>query len=122
MEITREIKMQMFCMHLDGMTLYEIAKGTGYSVEEVANAINIKARRSKHHYGWIYPGLEAWMGKNRITLQMFGDMCGVDATHVHKWLTGKYSITKANIDKILRATGMTYEEAFGDPRKESEIT
>lgn len=122
MEITREMKMQMFSMCLDGKSLYEIANETGYSVEEVANAINIKARHSKHRKRWIYPGLEAWLDKNCVTLQMFGDMCGVNAVQVHKWLVGKTSITKASIDKILRATGMTYEEAFGDPRKESEST
>lgn len=117
MEITREMKIQMFNMTLDGETLFEIAKKTGYSTEEVAKAICISLRDMYHHKGWVYPGLEAWMHENRVTLRAMADMCGVQYATMHRWITGKISMTKRNIDKILSVTGLTYEEAFGDPRK-----
>lgn len=44
----------------------------------------------------------------------------VNVMTLHQWLHGNREMRKSAIDKILRATGMTYEEAFGDPRKESD--
>lgn len=66
----------------------------------------------------VYPGLNRWMRKNDMSTRELSrklDMCNQT---VYRWLKGDVDIRKYGIDKILRLTGMTYEEAFGDPRKE----
>lgn len=117
MEITREMKMKMFGMKLDGKTPFEIAKETGCSAREVAEVIGVQLRASYPHKKWVYPGLGAWMHENCINIRSMANMCGVNTITVQTWLCGKNDIMKQNVDRILRVTGLTYEEAFGDPRK-----
>lgn len=117
MEITREMKMKMFGMKLDGKTPFEIAKETGCSPKEVAEVIGVRLRASHPHKKWVYPGLEAWMHENCVSIRILANMCGANNAVVRAWLCRKNDIMKRNVDKILRVTGLTYEEAFGDPRK-----
>ena len=68
----------------------------------------------------IYPGLYAWMQSQAMSLHAFSQMLDIAYSHAYRLLTGDTMPRMPLINKILRATGMTYEEAFGDPRKESE--
>lgn len=74
------------------------------------------------HAACIYPGIDAWLRSHNTSVMAFGNSIELPYTHIYHIVVGKVSPTKRTIDKILRATGMTYEEAFGDPRKESEST
>lgn len=71
------------------------------------------------HAACIYPGIDAWLRSRHISLMALSKTTGISYCNIYRIVNGEISHTKRNIDKILRATGMTYEEAFGDPRKES---
>ena len=47
-----------------------------------------------------------------MSIREFADKCGAPST-MSRFLNGKTDIQKRNIDKILKVTGMTYEECFG---------
>ena len=114
MEITREMKMQMFGMKLDGKNYQTIAQQFGCSVQNVVNALHVI--KSRNACG-LYPGLRAWMYSNHVTQAQLAKMIDVSATAVNRILVGVSLPHKVTIDAILRVTGLTYEEAFGDPRK-----
>lgn len=71
-----------------------------------------------------YPGLEKYIIDHNLSLREFSEMCGLcnsegknKASTIHRYLSGKTNPGKKNIDKILKATGMTYEEAFQEGDK-----
>lgn len=60
----------------------------------------------------VYTGIREWLAEHKISLLK---MCReVDASYYNMYhiVTGKGLPRKDNIDKILKYTGMTYEEAF----------
>ena len=60
----------------------------------------------------VYPAIDYYMRKHCMTYGSFAEKCGIGYSTVYEMLVGMYSPTKATIDRILAATGMTYEEAF----------
>lgn len=72
------------------------------------------------HKEYAFPMLHAWMVQKNMTLARFANAIGMSEANACYFMKGKRQLRKNNIDKILRATGMTYEEAFGDPRKEHD--
>lgn len=56
--------------------------------------------------------LKRYMRLNNISLREFSRNCNVQPSVICKFINGKASISKRNIDKILIATGMTYEQLF----------
>lgn len=66
----------------------------------------------------IYPGINAWLRSHDTSLMALGNSIKLAYPNIYHIMAGQVSPTKRTIDKILQATGMTYEEAFGDPRKE----
>lgn len=72
------------------------------------------------HAACIYPGISAWLRSRHMSLMALSKTLGIAYCHIYRIVNGRISPTKRYIDKILQVTGMTYEEAFGDPRKESE--
>ncbi len=59
-----------------------------------------------------YPAIEKYMNNKGIKLAEFAKMCGIPQPTMWRFMHGKADINKSNIDKILRVTGMTYENAF----------
>lgn len=59
-----------------------------------------------------YPALEGYMIDHNLSLRAFSRKCGICDTGLCRFLRGESGINKITIDKILRATGMTYEECF----------
>lgn len=114
MEITREMKMEMFSLKLDGKSDSEIAQQFGCSLQVVVNSLHTK--REGEICG-LYPGLRAWMYTNHVTQAQLAKMIDISATALNRILVGVSLPHKVTIDAILRVTGLTYEEAFGDPRK-----
>lgn len=71
------------------------------------------------HAACIYPGIDAWLRSHNTSMMALGNSVETVYPHIYRIMAGDISPTKRTIDKILSVTGMTYEEAFGDPRKES---
>lgn len=61
-----------------------------------------------------YPRIEKYIDIEGISLRKFADKCGIGASTMSRFLNGKTDIQKKNIDKILKVTGLTYEECFAE--------
>lgn len=47
-----------------------------------------------------------------MSIREFADKCGISPSTMSRFLNGNTDIRKKNIDKILKVTGLTYEECF----------
>lgn len=61
-----------------------------------------------------YPRIEKYIGIEGMSLREFSKKCGIAASTMSRFLNGKTDIQKRNIDKILKVTGLTYEECFSE--------
>ena len=61
-----------------------------------------------------YPRIEKYIGIEGMSLREFSEKSGIAASTMSRFLNGKTDIQKRNIDKILKATGLTYEECFSE--------
>lgn len=86
--------------------------------DEKRPVINKKPRG--RYVACIYPGISAWLRSQNISLIELSNTTEIAYSNIYRIVNGEISPTKRTIDKILRTTGMTYEEAFGDPRKEHD--
>ncbi|MGN0464921.1 MAG: helix-turn-helix domain-containing protein [Lachnospiraceae bacterium] len=60
----------------------------------------------------LYPTLEKYIIDNNLSINEFGRLCGVTDSTMCRYLSGKICPNKKSIDKILKATGLKYEDAF----------
>ena len=67
-----------------------------------------------------YISLENYMRTQGISLREFADRCGIAPCTMSRFLSGKTDIQKSNIDKILKETGMGYEECFKEGLNEGK--
>jgi transcriptional regulator with XRE-family HTH domain len=112
--MTKEQKLKMYEMRLDGYTIQEIADEFGVSRQYVVQIVpfNGRSRKGSSYDKCIYPNIKNWLIKNRIAYRQFADLCDVNVMTLHNGINGNTTMTKTTIDKILKATGMKYEEAF----------
>lgn len=113
--MTAEEKRKALDMYNEGNSMDEIAKELHFCratiVRNLPSGVAKKGRKIKDV---IYPGIVKWLIKNRVTLaELNRKAFGNDSQHMSVILHGKIDPRKSTIDKILAATGMTYEEAFG---------
>lgn len=105
-----------------GMTYREIAGWFGVTAEAVRQQLssmepaNFNAITEKR---CIYPGIRLWMNQQHITPRRLAEMMGYAASsetvnRIARVLSGKTDIKICDIRLLLRLTGMTFEEAFGD--------
>ena len=70
----------------------------------------------------VYTGIAKWIADNKLSLKEFTEKVGVSSTnHLSAILRGEYNTSKTMIDKILAATGLTYEEAFGTVKDDANV-
>lgn len=111
--LTKEQILDACAMRLDGYTLQEIADKHGVSKQYISTLV---PRISELSTVCIFPAIRTWMRSNGYNGKKIAEFCGVTPNAVYAWLRGINSITKANIDKMLQLTGMTYEEAFREEK------
>ena len=112
--MTREQKIEAFAMRLDGETLQAIGDYFGVSKQYVADMLS-KGNSAVYRSGLksiAYPNIAAWMKAEGISKNSFAEMCNTTAMTMNRALRGDGNPSKKLIDDILRATGLTYEEAF----------
>lgn len=126
MGFTKEEKLKMFSMRLDGASLQEIGDEFGVTREYIRQIIQEPERRARPRgelCGCIYPNIKAWAIRNRHPYSHIARLCGYsNTTVVWNALTGRSNPTKKVIDKILDATGMTYEEAFATEGNDAQTS
>lgn len=100
-------------MHEKGFTYEEIGELFGISRQAAHYATTIHdGFRPSAVSKVIFVGLRNWMLENRITIKALGTQLGM--TKLNDSLLGKHEAKKSTIDGILKITGMTYEECFGE--------
>ena len=58
------------------------------------------------------PVLEKYLIDRDISIHKFSKMCGFSYAYMHHVLAGYSEPRKSSIDRILKVTGLTYEECF----------
>lgn len=108
----QEIRAQL--LRLDGKNVMEIAQILGVPEDEVANISNQKRYKQSvvGSENAKFINLDRWMRENGITRSMFADKSGINYSTLNMIIAGKTDFGKSSIDKILKTTGLTYEEAF----------
>ena len=101
-------------MRKSGMTYAAIGAALGVAKQTVYVACkgNNELRRAPLYDRIIYAGLKRYMDENKIAVKELAEKTGIANQNVFQILTGKNDPCKRSIDRILRATGLTYEEAF----------
>lgn len=114
-----EIK-TLYQEHIAGESLASLGQKYGVSRQRIAQLVGgtgdryytIK-RRSK------YPGLDNWMVKNRITYAYLCKLMGykpsvASQVRVGNICQGEIDPRKKDIDKLIKISGLSYEELFAE--------
>ena len=112
--MTKNQEIRAHLLRLDGKNVMEIAKILGVPEDEVASISNQKRYKQSvaGSENAKYINLDRWMREHGITRAMFADKSGINYSTLNMIIGGKTDFSKSSIDKILKATGLTYEEAF----------
>lgn len=123
--MTKEEKLDILAMRLDRCTYKEIADKYGVSkqniqqtVVQMANSINgmygIRGRSIKA----IYPNIKNWLADKGMSACEFADLVQIDRKGIYARLRGRTQFKISEIKEILKATDMTFEEAFEEENQE----
>lgn len=114
--MTKEQKIEIYSMLLDGATYTECASKFGVSRQYVhqlfpqMRGCSVERRIEKYKY----KNLAKWIYGNGYNLSTFSAAINTYAPHFNNMMLGHHDPSKKVIDKILDVTGMTYEEAFSE--------
>ena len=114
--MTKEQKMQAYKMLLDGCTAEEVGNKFGITRQRVCQLFPIKKlRKEMASESCIFPNISKWMEQNDYGYTDIAKMCDFQVHKIQYSLKNDANITKLLIDRLLKITGMTYEEAFYRP-------
>jgi len=119
--VTREQKIEMFTMRIDGMTLEEIGEHFGLTRERVRQllarpATGRRGRVENMASICVFPLLGKYLAENEYTLSGFGEMLWsfktktYMSTKARKGLSGETPFTVAEWKKISEVTGLSLEQ------------
>ena len=120
--MTKEEKLEAFAMLLDGHTLQTVGERFGISkqgVQQMLTVTNIRIDMAAQ--SCVYPNISRWMAQNGYGYMSIAKMCDITPQTVQRALSKGSDCKKSFIDKILKVTGMTYEEAFDQTKSLEEI-
>ena len=120
--MTKEEKLEAFAMLLDGHTLQTVGERFGISkqgVQQMLTVTNIRIDMAAR--SCVYPNISRWMAQNGYGYMSIAKMCDISPQTVQRTLSKGSDCKKSFIDKILKVTGMTYEEAFDQTKSLEEI-
>lgn len=102
-----------------GVKLRDIADKYGVSYQAVSQAVCKHGGyfRPYTEKQCVYPNLRKWLNEKKITRKEFlwemGESCaGRNVQRITGYFAGKHNPSKRIIDKMLKVTGLTYEEMF----------
>lgn len=114
--MTREEKLELCAMRLDGATLDQIGARFGVTGEAIrAHLQNLAAGKNTRPCIWdscIYPNLGHRLGDMRYSVRDLAAALGVTNRVVYSWFHGDTEIKMGAIRKLLALTGLSFEQAF----------
>ena len=112
--MNQEQEVRARILRLSGKNPHEAAKILGVPEEDVERVYYGK-RRYNSIVGYertVYFRLDRWMRENNMTRTMFAQKSGIHISTLTSIMRDDVDFSKRSIDKILKLTGLTYEEAF----------
>ena len=113
-------------MRKQGMTYREIGECFGVTYEGIRLVLAHMEPQERYFRAvtekrCIYPGIREWMNQEKISPRRLAAMMGYSTytgvvRSLGDRLSGRAEIRIGDIRNILRISGMTFEEAFGDGR------
>ena len=121
--LTIDQKVEMYRMHLEGETYRAIADRFGVSRQYVYQLFGQKYKSEPYRNVNVpYTGLSKWMNESNYSVAKLARESGCTDNHsyvtITSYLQGSPRMYIDSIRKILRFTGMTFEEAFGEAEQE----
>lgn len=119
--LTNEQKIEMIKMRAEGFSLKEIGEKFGVSkqrVDQIFSSLLRKGGRVKRRKDYVYPNINKWMYENNVILSEFAKNTGTNVGNLSQKMKGKQDFSMKQIRNILNYTGMTFEEAFYEERKQ----
>ena len=113
--LTDEEIAEMQQMRNDGYTLKEIAEKYHVTISTVGYNTRGKTRNLARNRvdAYIYPNISKWLVDNNLSICNAAKMMDINNCTLNSLLLGtRTNPTKFVIDAILKATGLTYEQAF----------
>lgn len=110
--MTNKQKTEMFAMRLDGQSFQTIGDKFGITRQRAQQIMEASTRARPRVYNWIYPNVVKWCNENNCTAAHLAEKCGITSHYLSGIMGGKRNPSKNVIDKMLKATGVTYEEFF----------
>jgi transcriptional regulator with XRE-family HTH domain len=104
----------------EGYNFSEIAKKCGVTRQYVSLVLcgtELSDFRRLDETKCVFPKFVEWWNRNRMTYPKFFARMGMsyhttNVDRLKKYMYGKRNPTKGYIDKLISATGLTYEEIF----------
>lgn len=111
--MTNNDKIAMFKMRLEGATYEEIAKEFGVTKQRIQQIMfrTLGERHRKSNDKIVYPNIRKWLEEKELTIKKFAQSNGLNYGTILGALQHDEMSTKT-ANQILKATGLTYEEAF----------
>ena len=121
--LTIDQKVEMYRMRLEGKSYQAIADRFGVSRQYAYRLIGQQCKSEPYRNVNVpYTGLKKWMNESNYSVAKLARESGCTANHSYvtiiSYLQGSPRMDIDSIRKILRFTGMTFEEAFGEAEQE----
>ena len=121
--LTIDQKVEMYRMRLEGKSYQAIADRFGVSRQYVYKLFSQKCKSEPYRNVNVpYTGLKKWMNESRYSIAELARESGCTDNHsyvtITSYLKGSQRMDIDSIRKILRFTGLTFEEAFGEAEQE----
>lgn len=121
--LTIDQKVEMYRMRLEGKTYQAIADRFGTSRQYVHQLFGQKYKPEPYRNVNVqYIGLRKWMNELNYSVAKLARESGCTDNHNYvtlvSYLQGSPHMDIDSIRKILRFTGLTFEEAFGEAEQE----
>ena len=121
--LTIDQKVEMYRMRLEGKSYQAIADRFGVSKQYVYQLFGQQCKSEPYRNVNVpYTGLKKWMNESNYSVAKLARESGCTANHSYvtiiSYLQGSPRMDIDSIRKILRFTGMTFEEAFGEAEQE----
>ena len=121
--ITIDQKVEMYRMRLEGKSYQAISDRFGVSRQYVYRLIGQQCKSEPYRNVNVpYTGLKKWMNESNYSVAKLARESGCTNNHSYvtiiSYLQGSPRMDIDSIRKIIRFTGLTFEEAFGETEQE----